>query len=257
MALFRRDNDGVNDTPERERGGVVTDERRDQANGAAGSDYAPPTDETRADDTHDRETRPAAAGRRAGGVPAWRRSRISDERDAQARRRDEFGGTNLGAAFFGWLVAIGMATLLTGLLAAAGAAIGLTKNDATGDDAETVSIVGGALLVAVLAIAYFCGGYVAGRMSRFDGGRQGFATWLLGLAITVLIGAAGAIFGSEYNVFQKLELPRIPIDEGSLATGGAIALAAVVLGTLLAAILGGKAGQRYHRRVDRAGLADY
>jgi hypothetical protein len=74
--------------------------------------------------------------------------------------------------------------------------------------------------------------------------------------ITLLIAGAAAVFGSEYNVFQKLELPRIPVDEGSLATGGAIALAAVVLGTLLAAILGGKAGQRYHTRVDRAG-ADY
>ncbi|MEA2387429.1 MAG: hypothetical protein QOG41_202, partial [Thermoleophilaceae bacterium] len=99
-------------------------------------------------------------------------------------------------------------------------------------------------------------GYVAGRMSRFDGGRQGFGAWLIGLVVTVLIGAAGAIFGSEYNVLQKLDLPRIPVDEGSLATGGAIALGAVLLGTLIAAILGGKAGQRYHRRVDRAGVAD-
>jgi len=42
------------------------------------------------------------------------------------------------------------------------------------------------------------------------------------------------------------------VDEGTLATGGLIALAAVVLGTLLAAILGGKSGERYHKKVDRA-----
>jgi membrane protein implicated in regulation of membrane protease activity len=35
---------------------------------------------------------------------------------------------------------------------------------------------------------------------------------------------------------------------------GAIALAAVLIGTLLAAIVGGKAGEHYHRKVDRAGL---
>jgi hypothetical protein len=29
------------------------------------------------------------------------------------------------------------------------------------------------------------------------------------------------------------------------------------LGSLLAAILGGKVGQRYHRKVDRAAVADY
>jgi amino acid transporter len=244
MRLFRRDAD-ANGTAD--RGGVATRE-------------APPEREERGDeravDERDTRTAPAPAGRRAGGVPAWRRGEGSTARDAEIRRRDEFGGMNLGAAFFGWLVAIGMAVIVTSLLAAAGAAIGLTEGADTGD-AETISIVGGALLVATLMIAYFCGGYVAGRMSRFDGGRQGFGTWLVGLVITLLIAGAGAIFGSEYNVFSKLDLPRIPVDEGSLATGGAIALAAVLLGTLLAAILGGKAGQRYHRRVDRAGTADY
>ena len=177
-------------------------------------------------------------------------------RDARLRQRDEFGGFNLGAAFFGWLVAIGMATILTALVAAAGAAIGLTSGSPSKGDAGTISIVGGALLVAVLALAYFCGGYVAGRMSRFDGGRQGFGTWLLGLVVTLLVAGAGAIFGSEYNVFQQLNLPRIPVDEGSLATGGGIALAAILVGTLIAAVFGGKVGRRYHTRVDRAGTLD-
>src|SRR5215212_6482031 len=42
---------------------------------------------------------------------------------ARARQRDEFGGINWGASFFGWLVAVGVAALLTAILAAAGAAI--------------------------------------------------------------------------------------------------------------------------------------
>jgi hypothetical protein len=96
------------------------------------------------------------------------------------------------------------------------------------------------------------GGYNAGRLSRFDGGRQGLGVWIVGLLVTILLGVAGAIFGSEYNVLQRLDLPRIPIDEGSLATGGVIALVAIVVLTLLAAIAGGKAGERYHKKVDRA-----
>ncbi len=104
----------------------------------------------------------------------------------------------------------------------------------------------------VLMLAYFAGGYNAGRLSRFDGGRQGFGVWVVGLLITVLLAVAGLVFGSEYNVLERL--PRIPIDEGSLATGGLITLAVIVLGTLLAAILGGKAGERYHKKIDRAGL---
>ncbi|MEO8688261.1 MAG: hypothetical protein ABI611_08555 [Solirubrobacteraceae bacterium] len=176
-------------------------------------------------------------------------------REKRALQRDEFGGLNWGAAFFGWLVAVGVATLLTAILSAAGAAIGLTNASsaqATGS-ASTIGIVGGVLFLIVLLVAYFAGGYVAGRMSRFDGPRQGAGVWVIGLLVTILLGIAGVLLGAKYNVLSQLNLPRIPIDEGSLTTGGVIALAAVVLGTLLAAVVGGKAGTRYHRRIDSVG----
>ena len=175
---------------------------------------------------------------------------------ARARQRDEFGGVNWGASFFGWLVAVGVAALLTSVLVAAGAAIGLTESDVTTNDTEELSLAGGIGLIAVLVIAYFAGGYVAGRMSRFDGARQGFGAWLFGIAVTIALALAAVILGSEYNVLEQLNLPSLPVGESTLTTGGAIALAAVVLGTLLAAIVGGKAGERYHRKVDRVGFVD-
>jgi hypothetical protein len=178
-------------------------------------------------------------------------------RDVRARQREEFGGLNWGSAFFGWLVAIGVAVILLAILSAAGTAFGLSENVSESDanaNADTIGIVGGILLIAVLAIAYYCGGYVSGRMSRFDGGRQGFGTWVIGLIVTITLAVAGVIFGSEYNVLEELNLPRIPIDEGSLTAGAAIALAAVVIVTVLAAMGGGKAGERYHRRIDRVGF---
>jgi amino acid transporter len=180
-------------------------------------------------------------------------------RDVRARQRAEYGGINWGSAFFGWLVAIGVAVILLAILSAAGAAFGLGNNVSTSDakaNADTIGIVGGVLLVAVLAIAYWCGGYVSGRMSRFDGGRQGLGTWVVGLVVTIVVALAGWIFGSEYNIFEKLNLPHIPIDEGTLTTGGAIALVAVVVLTLLAAMGGGKAGERYHRKIDRLAYRD-
>jgi hypothetical protein len=91
-------------------------------------------------------------------------------------------------------------------------------------------------------ISYFAGGYVAGRMSRFDGGRQGFGVWALAVVMAVLLAIAGAIFGSEYNLFGELDLPRIPIDEGTLATVALITLLLVLALTALAAILGGRVG---------------
>ncbi len=178
----------------------------------------------------------------------------------RARQREEFGGINWGAAFFGWLVAIGVAALLTAILSAAGTAVGLTDTSPSQagsqaqDSAGTVGIVGGIILLLILGLAYYAGGYVAGRMSRFDGPRQGAAVWVIGLIITVVLAVAGVVLGAKYNVLSQLSLPRIPVDEGSLTTGGLIALVAIVLVTLLAAVAGGKKGTHYHRKIDRTGV---
>jgi hypothetical protein len=215
--------------------------------------------------TRQRESRSAAEmldtdTERADGVARDPRADDTDPgtqmRTNVRRQREEFGGLNWGSACFGWLVAVGIATLLTALLSAAGAAVGLTKaaTDAA-DNAGTVGIIGGVLLLVILLVAYYAGGYVAGRMSRFTGARQGLGVWLIGLIVTVVLAAAGALLGAKYNVLSQLNLPRIPVDEGSLSTGALIALAAIVLGTLLAAVAGGKAGTHFHRKVDRVGLA--
>ena len=151
-------------------------------------------------------------------------------RHVRARQRAEYGGFNWGAAFFGWLVAVGMAALLVGLLAGAGAAVGLTETTTNADitqNAEEVTLGGGIALLVALLIAYFSGGYVAGRMSRFDGARQGIGVWIFGLLVTVALAVLAVAAGSEYNVLERLDLPRIPIDEGTLTTGGIIALVAM------------------------------
>lgn len=175
-----------------------------------------------------------------------------------ARQREEFGGINVGAAFFGWLVAVGIGVLLTALLSAAGTALAISEIESAneaGESADTIGIVGGIALLLIGLLAYYAGGYVAGRMSRFDGARQGLGVWVWGIAVAIALALIGVIAGSEYNIFAGLNLPRIPVDEGSLTTGGLIALAVVLIGTLLAAMAGGKAGERYHRKVDDLGVA--
>ena len=176
----------------------------------------------------------------------------------RARQRDRFGGIQWGADFFGWLCAIGLASLLTAALVGAGVALGLSTDDATNaDTAAQIGLGGGIALIAVLAIAWFCGGYVAGRMARFDGVRQGLGVWLWTLLSAVVIAAVAAIGGTEYDVYQRLNLPRIAIGDSTLNTGGAIAGAVAVVATLLFAVLGGKAGERFHKRVDRVATDEY
>jgi hypothetical protein len=232
LERFKRTGDA--DDAHRRSGAVATAERADDT----------------ATDERDRPAgdRPVARTGNGAATPAALEA-------ARVRQRDEFGGVNWGASFFGWLVAVGVATLLVSLLVAAGAAVGLTESDVT-NSADEITLAGAIALIAVLMIAYYAGGYVAGRMSRFDGGRQGLATWAIGLIVTVALALAAVAFGDEYNVLEQLKLPALPVGDETLATGGAIALAAIALGSAIAAMAGGKVGERYHRRVDRAGFVD-
>lgn len=200
----------------------------------------------------------ATAERRTGDRLVPRRDRGTLTGHDVRRERAEFGGFSWGSDLFGWLAAAGLAAILAGILGATGAALALNEvgSNVGGGEAETIGLAGGIGLLVVLAIAYFCGGYVAGRMARFDGMRQGIGVWLWGIIAALVVAALALIGGSEYNVLDALNLPRIPVDQGTLTTGGVIALVASLVVTLIAAMLGGKLGERFHRKVDRVSLRD-
>jgi hypothetical protein len=172
------------------------------------------------------------------------------------RERQAFGGeVQWEAAFFGWLAAIGLAAMLVAIVVGAGVAVGLTEFRGNAEDrVEELSFAGGALLVAILALSYCAGGYVAARMGRFDGWRQGLGVWGLSVLMAVALGVAAWIAGGDINPLRSLELPRIPVDEGPLTEGGAIATAIIALVALGSAVGGGILGERFHRAVDEAGL---
>jgi len=117
------------------------------------------------------------------------RTTTTDGRRAhESEAHDKFGGVNIGASFFGWIVAIGIAILLTSIVGAIGSAVGFSGNLSQSDaerQAGSIGIASAIVLLLVLMIAYYAGGYVAGRMSRFDGGRQGLMVWLIGLLVTI------------------------------------------------------------------------
>lgn len=165
-----------------------------------------------------------------------------------------YGGFHLGAALFGWLVSTGIGAILLGIITAAGISFALTSMDQAQilnpEGVDTIGFISGVIFLAVLAISYFAGGYVAGRMSRFNGALQGFGVWAVGLVLTILVGILGSLFGSNYNVLQQMNLPHIPIDQGSFTTGGIIAMIVALIVSLLAAVSGGRTGENYHRKID-------
>jgi hypothetical protein len=186
------------------------------------------------------------------------RSTLS-RREVVARERERFGGMKFGASFFGWLTATGMAVLLTALLAAAGAGLGLaTKVNVTNavpNQPQTIGLVGAIVLLVIIFLAYFAGGYVAGRMARFNGARQGFGVWLWAVIIAVVVAILGLVAGTKYNLLANLNtFPRIPVNEGDLTTAGIITAVAVAVAALVGAVLGGLSGMSFHRRVDKEGL---
>jgi heme/copper-type cytochrome/quinol oxidase subunit 2 len=177
-----------------------------------------------------------------------------------ARQKEQFGGMKFGCSFFGWLTATGTAVLLSALLAAVGTALNLkgifgAQPTANSQDIRTLGLVSGIVLLVVVLIAYFAGGYVAARMARFSGAKQGLGVWLWALIFTIVVVVIGLIAGNSLDLLSRANgLPQLPVNQGTLTGGGIITLVAIILISLVGAVLGGLAGMRYHRRVDRAGF---
>jgi hypothetical protein len=185
---------------------------------------------------------------------AAQRDGVGTDRDSvRTREKEAFGGIKVGSAFFGWLTTIGATILLVAIVSAVAAGIGIDTS-ASSQDLRGVGIGVAIALLVILFLAYFVGGYVAGRMARFNGAKQGLAVWLWAVLIAIVLTVIGVIAGQQTDITSQLNLPAIPVSSSDLTTGGLIGLAIVLVVTLIAAILGGLSGMRFHRRVDRAGF---
>ncbi|MBG6225439.1 hypothetical protein IWX63_002011 [Arthrobacter sp. CAN_A2] len=196
--------------------------------------------------------RPLPRGAATGsGVPS-----PSDRKLLHQREKEYFGGMKFGSAFFGWLTATGMFVLLSALVGGLAALFGVGANlsieDITGGsgEAQTAAITAAVVLGVMLLVAYYTGGYVAGRMARFSGAKQGVAVWLWAVIVTLVLAIIGLIAGNQANITERIQGLGLPASQDFTGPGllGLLVVAAIAL---VGAILGGLAGMRYHRRIDR------
>ncbi|MWB98649.1 hypothetical protein [Agromyces seonyuensis] len=208
------------------------------------------------------EARGAAAAEASGPAssdPDAGQSAQPTQRELLARQRRRFGGVKVGSALFGWLAATGTAAVLLALVAAAGALLGYDAVPGwigTLDvDAETIGWLGAGLVLVGVFLSYFAGGYVAGRMARFDGAVQGVAVWTWALVIAIVAALASVLLDGRTDLFANLgTLPRIPLSDGEFTVLGLSIAVLAALTSLGGAVLGGIAGTQFHRRVDRVAL---
>lgn len=187
-----------------------------------------------------------------------RYDRDYDGRRTEINARERYGGLNIGSSFFGWIVASGLTLLLTSLFVALGltAAFSGANPAITGETARNAGIASGIALLVAMAIGYYAGGYVAGRMSRFDGARQGAGVFAFGLLAMIILGILGAVVGTQFNeALQNFNLPSIT-NLGNLTSAGLISSLIALAVMLVSAVVGGKVGERYHHKVDRVAYTE-
>ena len=208
----------------------------------------------------DKETRvirtPSGYGTAQEATP-YPRGYFEATEEREDRLRDTYGGVDWLASFLGFVFAAVLGAIfsvVTGLLLAP---LGFSLN--LGGEIGAPVITGLVLVAVLVFLTYFCGGYVAGRLARFDGGRNGMMLLLWTLVTALLAALVGGIFSnflpggiseSVQNLIQNDVLSTI----GNLSQLGLVGIV-IFIGALLVALLGGflggRLGSRYHTEIDR------
>jgi hypothetical protein len=207
----------------------------------------------------DKETRiirtPGQPDTTADATP-YPRGYFEAAEDREDRLRDMYGGVDWLASFLGFVFALVAGAIFSAVAAVVLTPLGFSLN-LTGPLGAAV-ITGLVLLGVLIFLTYFFGGYVAGRLARFDGGRNGamLLVWTLLTGLLLLLaagvfsgflpgGAADAIGGSMDTLLSALD---------GLSQAGIVGIVVVVAALLLAllgGLLGGRLGSRYHAEIDR------
>ncbi len=208
----------------------------------------------------DKETRviraPGGYGTAEDATP-YPRGYFEAVEEREDRLRDMYGGVDWLASFLGFIFAAVVAVLFSLVAGLVLAPLGLSLN--LGGEIGAAIITGLVLVALLIFLIYFFGGYVAGRLARFDGGRNGamLLLWTLAAALLAALGVGifssflpASISGSIRDFIQNEVLSTIG-NLSRLGIVGILVAIGAVLVALLGGFLGGRLGSRYHAEIDR------
>lgn len=242
--------------------------RRDDAGGTAATDE--PSDEgtgpisrqerrqERSQDDDDKDTRvirtPGSGVTQTQEGAAYPRGYFEAADEREDRLRDMYGGVDWLASFLGFVFAAVAALVLSAIAGLILIPLGFSLDLSSGT-LGAASITGLILFAVLVFLTFFFGGYVAGRLARFDGGRNGTMTVVW--AVTAMVAVIAVSGFLPLGVFQSLrgfmESTVLPLVGNLLDLGiaGIVIIVAIVLVAVLGGLLGGRVGSRYHSEIDR------
>lgn len=174
--------------------------------------------------------------------------------------RDLYGGVDWLASFIGsiFTVVAGAGLFFIGGLAVLAPLEFLPTLRA--GNLDTSVYVGLAVVAAILFAGYFFGGYVSGRLARFDGGRNGLMAVLWTLVFAALVVVAGGVLSNflPYDFLETLRVQVVQTNENLTSALDQLGTVGIVIGVggaivvALGAFIGGRLGERYHNDIERA-----
>src|SRR5215203_6519574 len=176
--------------------------------------------------------------------------------EREDRLRDMYGGVDWLASFLGFIFTLVLGAVFSSVTGLLLVPFGFSPDFSDGQLGASL-ITGLGVLAVLIFLTYFFGGYVAGRLARFDGGRNGAMVLAWTFIVVLILALAAAIFSGF--------LPAGVADRIADLIGGVLSTARTLAGTigivtglaavllaLLGGFLGGRLGSRYHTEIDRA-----
>ena len=161
------------------------------------------------------------------------------------------GTATAASVLTGVVVATGAMFLLLAIIGGILVALDYVDVDVTQTEAIEVGIGAGIAFVIAQFLAYFWGGYTAGRMGRGAGFVNGLAVPLVSILLGLVIGGLVTALGADARLNLPFAENRLPVEQDYVVDWGVGIGIVALIAMFVGGILGGIAGSHWHTKLER------